>query len=121
MLLTHQKNGDYRPLLEQALELEERLNALEDPIYNREAVGDSKGYLHYFSRLHDRVTRLLGTLNSGYAQPPSDAAREQLAKLKAEVAGSEQAFAAFVRQDLAEFNRTAAAQGVGRLFVPGTH
>jgi photosystem II stability/assembly factor-like uncharacterized protein len=119
VLVAHQKDDAYRPLLEQALQLEEKLDALEDPIYNRAAIGDSKGYLHYFSRLHDRVTRLLGAIGAGYAQAPSDATLEQMAKLKKEVAASEQTFRTFVSRDLAEFNRAAAGNHIGPLFVPG--
>jgi photosystem II stability/assembly factor-like uncharacterized protein len=113
-----EENAD-QSLLASAANLAKSLDVLEDPIFNLPAVNDSKGYLHYLSRLHDRVTRLQGEISSGYGQPPSDAMLSELAELKQEAAASDQKFQAFVKGDLAEFNRAAASSGAGRLFVPG--
>lgn len=119
LLSAHADNASYRALLEDARSLGSRLDALEDPLYNRAAAGDSKGYLHYFSRLHDRALRLLSGLGSGYAQPPADASLQAMAELKKELAASQKSFQQFVNSDLERFNRAATAAGVGRLFVPG--
>ena len=94
------------------------LDRLEEPLYNRAAGRDSKAYLHHLSRLHDRVVRLLATIESGYAQPPTEASLEEMAILKRQVAEQERRFESFTRKDLVTFNRAAAASGVSQLFVP---
>ncbi|HEV2388621.1 MAG TPA: hypothetical protein VGS20_15355 [Candidatus Acidoferrales bacterium] len=119
VLRSHSDDAADQPLLDDIDKLAMSLDALEDPLFNRPAVNDSKGYLHYLSRLHDRVTRLQGEINSGYGQPPSDAMMEQLAELKQEAAANEQKFQAFAKGALAEFNRAAASRGLSQLFVPG--
>jgi photosystem II stability/assembly factor-like uncharacterized protein len=118
VLLTHGKSAAYQQMFEQAREFGRSLDKLEDPLYNREARGDSKAYLHHLSRLHDRALRLLSTIESGYAQRPTEASLLELGTLKREAAEQERRFDAFTRKDLPAFNRAAAASGVSQLFVP---
>ncbi len=118
ILLTHEKNTTYQMLFELASQLNHKLDQVEEPIYDRSAVNDSKAYLHSLSRLHGRALRLLALLESGYAQRPTRAAREEMARLRREASEQQARLRDFVRKDLATFNRVAASAGVSQIFVP---
>ncbi len=119
VLLTSPKTDSYGQMFEQARVLGQTLDRIEEPLYNRAAARDSKAYLHHLSALHDRAVRLLATIESGYAQPPTEASLQEMARLRREAAEQERRFDDFARKDLAAFNRAAAATGVSQLFVPG--
>ena len=119
VFLTGAKTNTYGQMFEQARALEQTLDRIEEPVYNRAAAGDSKAYLHRLSPLHDRAVRLLETIESGYAQRPTEASLEEMARLKREAAEQQRLFDDFARKDLAAFNQAAAASGVSQLFVPG--
>jgi photosystem II stability/assembly factor-like uncharacterized protein len=119
VLLSNPKNESYGQMFEQARALEQELGRIEEPLYHRGAAGDSKAYLHHLSALHDRAQRLLDTVVSGYAQPPTEASLQELAILKREMAEQKRRFDDFTHKDLAAFNHAAAAIGVSQLFVPG--
>jgi photosystem II stability/assembly factor-like uncharacterized protein len=119
VLLSNPKNDSYGQMFEQARTLQQTLDRIEEPLYNRGAANDSKAYLHHLSALHDRALRLLGAIASGYAQRPTEASLEELAVLKRQAAEQKKRFDDFARKDLATFNHAAAAAGVSQLFVPG--
>jgi len=119
VLLTDTKSTSYQQMFEVAQGFGQSLDRLEEPLYNRAATHDSKAYLHHLSRLHDRVVRLLATIESGYAQPPTEASIEEMGILKRQVAEQERRFESFTHKELATFNHAAAASGVSQLFVPG--
>jgi hypothetical protein len=118
VLLSSPKNDAYGQMFAQARALEQTLDRIEQPLYNRGAVGDSKAYLHHLSAMHDRALRLLSAIESGYAQRPTEASLEQMARLKREMEEQKRRFDDFTRKDLAAFNRAAAAAGVSQVFVP---
>ncbi|MDE3136658.1 MAG: hypothetical protein KGL59_08785 [Acidobacteriota bacterium] len=119
VLLSSPKTNSYGQMFDQARALEQTLNRIEEPLYNRGAASDSKAYLHHLSALHDRTLRLLGAIASGYGQRPTAASLEELAVLKREAEAQKKRFDDFTRKDLATFNQAAAAAGVSQLFVPG--
>jgi photosystem II stability/assembly factor-like uncharacterized protein len=118
VFLSSPKNDSYGQMFEQARALEQTLDRIEEPLYNRGAATDSKAYLHHLSALHDRTLRLLGAIDSGYAQRPTEASLQELATLKREAAEQKKRFDDFLRKDLATFNHAAATAGVSQLFVP---
>ena len=95
-----------------AQELEQKLAAMEEPLYNSAALTDSKAYLHYLSRVHDRLARVSGQMSANYSEPPSQMALDELAELRGEVARSVAAFNQFASSDAAAFNKAAAEHGV---------
>ena len=118
VLLMNPKSTAYEELFAEARGLQAKLDRLEEPVYDRASRGDSKAYLHRLSSLRDRVVRLRMALETGYAQRPTPAALEELARLKREAAERERQFTEFVNKDLAAFNKLAAAAGTSQLFVP---
>ncbi len=118
ILLAHPENTAYQNLFAEARQLESKLDRIESPIYNRAAAGDSKAYLHYLSTLDARADHLLATLEIGYAQRPTGAMTDEMARVSGDATTRAGEFDAFVKQDVAAFNRDAAAAGVSQLFVP---
>jgi photosystem II stability/assembly factor-like uncharacterized protein len=95
-----------------AQELEQRLAAMEEPLYNSAALTDSKAYLHYLSRVHDRLARVAGQVSANYSEPPNQMALDELAELRGEVEKSVAAFNQFASSDASAFNKAAAERGV---------
>ena len=100
-----------------AQQLEQKLAAMEEPLYNSAALTDSKAYLHYLSRVHDRLSRVAGQMSANYSEPPSQMALDELSGLRGEVEKSVAAFNQFLATDATAFNKSAAAQGVQALAV----
>ena len=98
-----------------AMSLEVKVEAMEDPLYNREAPHDSKAFLHSLSRVQDRLLRVNGQISAAYGEAPSQLTLDELAELTAEVKKRAAEFDHFLAADGAEFNKFAAAQGVQAL------
>ncbi|MFZ0819990.1 MAG: hypothetical protein WAM91_07960 [Candidatus Acidiferrales bacterium] len=101
-----------------ALDLEQKVAAMEDPLYNPAALHDSKVYLHYLSRMSDRLSRVAGQVSAGYGELPSQMALDELAELSAEVKRRVAEFDHFLATDGVAFNKFAAEQGVQALTLP---
>ena len=98
-----------------AHDLHEKLVALEEPLYNPAALNDSKAYLHYLSRLHDRLSRVAGQMSANYGAAPSQMTLDAFAGLQEELKKRAEEFRHFVAVDVAAFNKFAAEQGAQAL------
>ena len=97
---------------DRARDLDQKLSAIEQPLYNPAALTDSKSYLHWLSTLHDRLTRTAGAMTANYSEPPSQMALDELTELRGELEKGIAAFNQFLANDAAAFNKFAAEQGV---------
>lgn len=104
--------GGNQAVADRARELEKKIAAMEDPLYNSAALTDSKAYLHYLSRLHDRLTRVAGQVASGYGEAPKQMDLDELKDLEAQVKKNVADFNQLLATDGAAFNKFAAEQGV---------
>jgi photosystem II stability/assembly factor-like uncharacterized protein len=95
--------------------LEQKISAMEEPLYNPASLRDSKVYLHYLSRVSDRLVRVAGQISAGYGEPPSQIVLDELAELSAEVRRRAAEFDHFLATDAVAFNKFAAEQGVQAL------
>lgn len=100
---------------DRARELDAKLVALEEPIYNPAALNDSKAYLHYLSRLHDRLSRVAGQMSANYGAAPSRMTLDAFAELQSELKQRVEEFNNFIAVDAAAFNKFAAEQGAQAL------
>jgi hypothetical protein len=103
-----------------AMSLDVKLEAMEDPLYNRDAPRDSKAFLHSLSRVQDRLLRVNGQISSGYGEAPPQLTMDELAELSAEVKKRASEFDHFLATDAAAFNKFAAEQGVQALALGKT-
>ena len=103
------------PLGIRATDLENKVAAMEDPLYNSAALHDSKAYLHFLSRLHDRLTRVAGQISANYGEPPNQMMLDELADLTAQVKQHAAEFDQFLATDGVAFNKFAAEQGAQAL------
>jgi hypothetical protein len=103
-----------------AMSLDVKLEAMEDPLYNRDAPRDSKAFLHSLSRVQDRLLRVNGQISSAYGEAPSQLTVDELAELTAEVKKRATEFDHFLATDGAAFNKFAAEQGVQALALGKT-
>jgi hypothetical protein len=107
--------GRKDPVALRAIDLENKVSAMEDPLYNPAALHDSKVYLHYLSSVSDRLSRVSGQINAPYGEAPSQMVIDELNELSVEVKKRAAEFDHFLATDALEFNKFAAAQGVQAL------
>ena len=103
-----------------AMSLAVKVEAMEDPLYNREAPRDSKAFLHSLSRVQDRLLRINGQISGAYGEAPSQVTLEELAELTADVKKRAAEFDHFLATEGAAFNKFAAEQGVQALALGKT-
>jgi photosystem II stability/assembly factor-like uncharacterized protein len=110
-ILTRSQASINQPLADRARELDAKLDALEQPLYNTTMASDSKYYLHSLSRLSDRLTRLLGAISGNYGMPISEPVLAEWTDLRAAFKTHIEEFNKFIATDAAAFNKFAADQG----------
>ncbi len=95
-----------------AAALEKKFAAWQDGIYNSKRqyeVGPDS--IHFHSKLHDSYVGLARTLNFTSEAGPTDAVREEMKRLRGELDSSLAEFNRLVSEDVAAYDRTAAAEG----------
>jgi hypothetical protein len=107
--------GRKDPVALRAVDLENKVMAMEEPLYNPAASRDSKVYLHYLSRVQDRLTRVAGQISAPYGEAPSQMTLDELSELTAEIKQHKAEFDHFLATDAVAFNKFAAEQGVQAL------
>ncbi|HXQ97308.1 MAG TPA: hypothetical protein VN774_02610 [Candidatus Limnocylindrales bacterium] len=117
-LRTLTRTQSNQELANRARELDAKLDALEQPLYNTTMASDSKYYLHSLSRLSDRLIRLLGAISGNYGLPPSQPVLEEWAEVRAALKAHIEEFNKFLATDAPAFNKFAADQGM-QAIAPG--
>jgi len=114
------EGGDkYRPLLERAQALQKHLAAWQEPVYNPAIQNDSKYYLHYLARLHDRLVRTMSAIEGDYDTAPSAEVMEEVAALKGQVDTQVASFEKILGSEVDAFNRMAAQVGAPTIYAQG--
>jgi photosystem II stability/assembly factor-like uncharacterized protein len=109
--------ASYRPVLEQARALSRKLEQVEAPLYNNEVQPGASDSLHFLSRFHDRLQRIMRSVISDYGQAPSGPQREEMAEVRKELEGHLEAINQLLNTDVAAFNRLALEHGASTLFA----
>ncbi|HET9795861.1 MAG TPA: hypothetical protein VFS34_15515 [Thermoanaerobaculia bacterium] len=92
--------------------LEAKLAAWQDSVYNSERQYDvGADSIHFHSRLHDSYESLARQLSFMGDAAPTDAAREEITRLRGELDSRLAEFNRIVAEDVAGYDRTAAAEG----------
>jgi hypothetical protein len=107
--------GRTDPVAIRAADLEGKVAEMEDPLYNPASLHDSKVYLHYLSRVQDRLSRVASQISAPYGEAPTQMMVDELAELAAEVKRHAAEFDRFLATDAVAFNKFAAEQGVQAL------
>ena len=111
------QNAAYKPVLDQARQMRKKLDALETPIYNRDIQPGASDDLHYLSRFQNRLQRLGGVINSGYAEPPNELAVEEMADTRKELDQHLKEINDFLNTEVVAFNKLAIEKGSSTLFA----
>ena len=91
--------------------LEEKLKAWQDSVYNSERQYDvGADAIHFHAKLHDTCESLAGGLNR-LEGAPTEAAKEEIRRVRGELEPRLAEFNRIVAQDVAAYDRTAAAEG----------
>src|SRR5262249_19235304 len=102
--------------LKAASDLDKKLRAYEEPIYNTEAQ-DENARLHFLSRFYDRVQGAYRQVSGPYGQPPNEIVKEEIAEVQKELTTQLTAFNALLESDVAGFNKLASQHGANTLFA----
>jgi photosystem II stability/assembly factor-like uncharacterized protein len=97
--------------------LEAKLAAWQDSVYNSERQYDvGADSIHFHSKLHDSYESLARQLSFTGDNPPTEAAREEMRRLRGELDARLAEFNRIVAEDVAGYDRTAAAEGAPTLW-----
>ncbi len=121
-LLTSDNRGGvtpvaYKPVLENAKELEKKLKDFQETYYNLESQGGNDS-LHFLGKLHDRVTRL-ARMTSGleYNEAPTPLMLEEMEQVRPQVQKVLGEFNALLSGEVNNFNKLALEKGANTLFA----
>ncbi|HWR14192.1 MAG TPA: hypothetical protein VN577_05160 [Terriglobales bacterium] len=107
----------YKPVIDNARDLEKKLKDFQEGFYNSENQGGSDR-LHFLARLHDRVESLArGGANFGYNEPVSALYQDELAELRPQVQKIVGEFNALLSNDVTNFNKLALEKGANTLYA----
>ncbi len=98
-----------------AADLQQKVVAMEEPLFNPASLYDSKVYLHYLSSISDRLSRVAGQVTGNYGEAPTQMALDELAELATGIKRRAAEFDHFLATEGAAFNKFAAGQGVEAL------
>ncbi len=108
----------YAPLVRQADELQAKLKAAKDGIYDPNIQHKvEEDDIHALAALHANVEGMGGELAEAYDQPPNEIVRQRMAQLSAEVRQHISAFNALLKSDVAAFNKSAYSAGASTVFA----
>jgi hypothetical protein len=107
----------YKPVLDNARDLDKKLKEFQEHFYNSEAQGGNDR-LHFLAKLHDRVEGLAreGT-GFGYNEPPNALLLQELEELRLEVIKVVGDFNAMLSGEVNSFNKLAMEKGANTLYA----
>ena len=107
----------YEAGLKAARDLNKKVKALKDKIYNRDIQRDTPSdSLHWHTDFQGKASRL-GFLAGAYGEAPRDVSREELGAIRKQAEAYLAEFEALRRTDVPAYNKAAAEEGVPTLFV----
>jgi photosystem II stability/assembly factor-like uncharacterized protein len=110
-------NVNYGPLLSQSRDLDKKLRAVEEKVFNPDIQPEASDQLRFHSRLHDRLQGLLRSVSAGYDQAPTPLLMEEMNSLREQTQAYLQQFNSVVSTDVTAFNKNALEHGASTLFT----
>jgi succinylglutamate desuccinylase len=108
---------NYGPLLSQSRDLDKKLRAVEEKVFNPDIQPEASDQLRFHSRLHDRLQGLLRSVSAGYDQAPTPLLMEEMNSLREQTQAYLQQFNSVVSTDVTAFNKNALEHGASTLFT----
>jgi photosystem II stability/assembly factor-like uncharacterized protein len=112
-----QMNVAYKPVLDQAKELDKKLAALREPLYNSEVQPYGQDSIHYLERFHDQLQGIMRGVMSAYGEAPNQLLIDEATTLRKELDEHLLAVNRFLNTDVASFNKVASEHGSSTLFA----
>ena len=107
-----------RDVLKASGELAKKLQAFKDSAFNSKAQADvGQDSIHYQKLLHDDLSGMAFGLASGFAEPPGEVLRADIAEESRRVADALSKFNRLIAEDVPAFNKIAAEKGAPTLFA----
>jgi photosystem II stability/assembly factor-like uncharacterized protein len=107
----------YETALNAARDLNKKVKALKDKVYDREVQRDTPSDgIHYLTDLQGKSSRL-SNLAGSYGEAPREVSREEMTAVRKEVEGSLGQFETLRTTDVPSYNKAAVEQGLPTLFV----
>ena len=112
-----EEQSKYRPILGRGRELERKLNAIKDAVYNPNIQHDvSEDDIHDLTDFHTQLSQS-GRGGGAYGEAPTPLAKAQMAELYSKNADFLKQFNDALRTDVAEYNRAAQSAGAPTVFA----
>ena len=111
------ENAAFRPVLEQARQLQRKLTTYQEKVYNLQLRDDAAGRLHALARFSDQLEGVYRAVSFGFNQAPSPMVMEEAARVKQELDKYLGDFNAMLKTDVPGFNKVAAEKGATTLFA----
>ena len=112
-----QEQAKYRPILGRGRDLEKKLNAIKDAVYNPNIQHDvSEDDIHDLTDFHTQLSQAGFGGGGSYGEAPSPLVRARMAELYSENADFLKQFNDALRTDVAEYNRAAESAGAPTVF-----
>lgn len=113
-----QEQAKYRAILGRGRDLEKKLNAIKDAVYNPNIQHDvSEDDIHDLTDFHSQITRTVFEGGGAYGEAPNALARAQMTELYSKNADYIKQFNDALRTDVAEYNRAAQSVGAPTVFA----
>ncbi len=108
----------YKPVLQQAGALDDKLKTLEATVYNPNIQHNvEEDDIHAFADFEDDVQGLAGMLASEFNEPPNALMKEKMAEVGKELQEHLDAFNGLLKGDVAAYNKMASTAGAPTLFA----
>ena len=111
------QNAAFRPVLQQARELNRKLTSFEEKVYNLQARDDAAGRLHHLSKFSDDLEGVYRAVSFGFNQAPSPLVQEEMVNVKQQLDKYLEEFNTMLKTDIPGFNKVAAEKGATTLFA----
>jgi photosystem II stability/assembly factor-like uncharacterized protein len=108
----------YQDVLELGKELDKKLEALKESVYNtKEQTESAEDDIHFLHKLHDKFEGISFGFSFSYDQPPSALAKERLAQLRKALDEKLDEFNRLIATDVAAYNKAAFGRNAPTLFA----
>jgi photosystem II stability/assembly factor-like uncharacterized protein len=112
-------NAGYKPVLEEARGLDQKITAMQEPLYNNEIQAGSQDDIHYLQRFQNRLQGVSRAAMGGYFDAPSPLVVEEAGEVRKELEIQLAQVNTFLNTEVANFNKKAAEHGSSTLFAGG--
>jgi len=112
-----QEQVKYRPIIARGRELNKKLSAIKDAIYNPNIQHNvSEDDIHELTDFHGQLNRLVFEVGGAYGEAPNELLRQQMAELFTKADATIKQYNDALHTDIAEYNKAAGSAGAPGVF-----